>query len=235
MELSVIIPFKDEYERIGKSIADVLTYFDLSGISYELILVDDGSRDAAVSEIITPLLSKENVRLVIHEKNLGKGSAVATGVREARGDYIFFTDADLSTPITEFAKLYEHRSKKIVIGVRTENSLIIEKQPEYRIFLGKMGNVAIRALLGLSYRDTQCGFKLFEGSLAKLLFSKLIIARWGFDFDILYQAQKKGIIAAEVSVMWKHNGKSKLIPVVDHFRSLYELIYFRIRSAISEN
>lgn len=233
MELTVIIPFKDEYERIGKSLSEVRTYFDASRIDYEIVLVDDGSRDRAVDEIITPLLSSRNIRLVSHKKNLGKGAAIASGVKESCGDYIFFTDADLSTPISEFTKLYEQRSSKIAIGVRTHDS-IVEKQPFHRVFLGKLGNVVIRTLLGFSYRDTQCGFKLFEARLAKQMFSKLIIARWGFDFDILYQAKKEGIAVAEVSVEWRHNGKSKLIPVVDHFRSLYELIYFRIRSYISE-
>lgn len=235
MELSVIIPFKDEYERIGGSIVEIRAFFDSQSIEYELILVDDGSMDDAVTEIITPLLSENNIHLVVHKKNLGKGAAIASGVRVAKGDYIFFTDTDLSTPIAEFTKLYEHRFANIVIGVRTKESLIIKKQPRHRIILGKLGNIAIRALLGLSYRDTQCGFKLFEARLAKQLFSKLIIVRWGFDFDILYQAKKMGIVAREVSVIWRHNGKSKLIPIVDHLRSLYELIYFKIRSSFSKN
>lgn len=233
MELSVIIPFKDEYERIGSSLECVRSYFDSSGISYELILVDDGSTDAAVVEIIKPLLSDKKIQLLQHVGNLGKGAAIATGVRASQGRYIFFTDADLSTPITEFGKLYPHRAAKIVMGVRTDTALIGVKQPKFRVFFGKLGNVMIRWVLGFSYRDTQCGFKLFEAELAKDVFSHLTIARWGFDFDVLYQAYQKGVTGVEVPVIWNHVDKSKLVPVVDHIKSLCELIYLRVRMSLA--
>jgi len=228
MDISIIIPFKDECERIEMSLNEVRSYFNSRGISYEIILVDDGSLDNATTQIIEPLLTDKRILLLKHKKNLGKGAAIATGVNASHGDYIFFTDADLSTPISEFEKLYAKRLTRLVIGTRTDEKLIKTKQPFFRIFFGKLGNLVIRYLLGLSYKDTQCGFKLFDAQLAKELFSRLIIARWGFDFEVLFKARQKGVLATEIPVIWSHKGKSKLIPIVDHVRSLYELFYFRI-------
>lgn len=228
VDVSIVIPFLNEQNRLGATIDTIREFFSSQSLSYEIILVDDGSTDATVSVVIEPRRTAGPLTVVRHEHNQGKGAAVATGAAVSTGRYIFFTDADLSTPISEFPKLYALREHPIVIGSRRNISLVQKRQSKIRELFGLGGNALIRHVFALPYRDTQCGFKLFHADIAKQLFRNLTLTGWGFDFDIMYQAKRAGIIAPEVPVVWAHNNQSKLRPGFDHIATLCGLIYLKL-------
>lgn len=229
--ISVIIPFYNEENRLPDTLERVLSFFDASGRDYEIILVNDGSTDGTVHSVYN-YFDHETVQIIHHEYNAGKGAAIQTGVRHARGDYIFFTDADLSTPINEFARLFSEleKGKDLVIASRAlRDSRIITTQPVYRQRIGRIGNVLIQKVLGLPFYDTQCGFKLFRGDVARSLFDQLTIKRWGFDYEVLYLAYKEGYSILEIGVEWHDSQPSRFHPIKDSARCFFDLLKIKKR------
>jgi len=176
-----------------------------------VLVVDDGSRDATAqaAERFGP-----PVRLLRNPGNRGKGYSVRHGMLEARGDWVLFTDADLSAPIEDLAKLsdaVETRKAHIAIGSRAlDRSLIGVHQSAFREYAGRLFNVVMRLATGLPYRDTQCGFKLFERRAAREIFSRQQLDRFGFDVEVLYIARLLGYRAVEVPVRWDNVEGSKV-------------------------
>lgn len=229
MHLSVVVPFKDEAHRLPKSLEKLNQFLSAQQFSSEIILVDDGSTDQTV-ESISYFVNQPHVRLLRHTQNKGKGAALKTGILQAQGKYILMSDADFSTPISELEKLqdYMYRGFAIVIGSRAlPDSEILQKQPLYRRLIGKSGNILIRLVLGLPYKDTQCGFKLFKGEVAKDLFTDLKMLQWSFDYEVLYKAKKRGYSVKELGVIWEDDASSRVHIIKDSWRSLIDL--FKIR------
>ncbi len=231
MKLSIIVPFYNESSRLPGSIGQILQYLENQTHDWELILVDDGSQDNS-KEYLSEFLKDTRIKLLIHEKNSGKGFAVRTGVLSSYGDIILFSDADLSTPINELEKLLDaiNSGYKIAIGSRDiSGSHITKKQPLLRRLLGKSARVMIRGVLQMPYLDTQCGFKMFESSVAKKYFESMKTKRWSFDYEILYRAKKDGIIAKEVPVYWHDDTKSKINILNDYINCFIDLIKIRLQ------
>lgn len=229
MNLTILIPFKDEKSRLPQSLVKLERYLNTKMADFEVILVDDGSTDGTV-DAIKDFLNRPYVKLLKHKDNLGKGCAVKTGVMNASGKYILISDADFSTPIEEYEKLhdYMYRGFQIAIGSRAlKTSKIIKKQRFFRRIIGRFGNLLARIILGLKYKDTQCGFKLFRGDVAVELFKNLKTTGWAFDFEILKMAQKKGFKIQEIGVVWENNEFSHIRLFKDSFKSLVDL--FKIR------
>ncbi len=229
MKLSIIIPFYNEAQRLPKSIGQVLEYLENQTHDWELILVDDGSQDHSI-EYLNEFLTDARIKLLTHEKNSGKGSAVKTGILSSNGDLVLFSDADLSTPIYEIEKLLDaiNSGYKIAIGSRDVlGSHITKKQPFIRRALGKIARTIIRSVLKMPYLDTQCGFKMFESSVAKKYFADMKTKRWSFDYEILYRAKKDGIFAKEVPVYWHDDTKSKINITQDYINCFIDLIKIR--------
>jgi glycosyltransferase involved in cell wall biosynthesis len=170
--LSIVIPAFNEASRIGDSIKKVDAFMRQSPLSFELIVVDDGSNDNT-AEVVSQAQVK-GLRLVRNEKNHGKGYTVRQGVLDASGKYVLFTDADLSAPIEEVNKLLDVASKEgadVVIGSRAIDRKYIEKhQSPLRETGGIVFNLMVRMLLGLRLHDTQCGFKLFHRQRSRRIF-----------------------------------------------------------------
>jgi len=226
----MIIPLKDEILRLPDSIRSVLLFrSSLHAFEMELILVDDGSIDGT-AEVIAPLISgSAGVTLVRHKRNMGKGRAIQSGVFACSGDVILFSDADLSTPLSEVQSLYEkiHEGYDVVIGSRAlPESNIVMRQPLYKHLAGKASNVLIRSVLGIPFKDTQCGFKMFTASAARSLFSDLRMARWSFDYEILYKAVRQKYRVAEVGVTWE-NSPHSTVRARDYLRCLVDLFLIR--------
>lgn len=231
MKLSIIIPFYNEANRLPKSIGQILEYLNNQSHDWELILVDDGSKDNSI-EYLSEFLKDDRIKLLKHEKNSGKGSAVRTGVLSSSGDLVLFSDADLSTPIHEIEKLIDaiNIGHKIAIGSRDiAGSHITKKQPLLRRVLGKIARSMIRGVLKMPYLDTQCGFKMFESSVAKKYFNSMKTNKWSFDYEILYRAKKDGIIAKEVPVYWHDDTKSKIHIGSDYINCFIDLIKIRLQ------
>jgi glycosyltransferase involved in cell wall biosynthesis len=231
---SIIVPAYNEAQRLGESLAKMLDYIRESNWSAEIIVVNDGSSDDTADVVWQFSQRNPIVRLVENSGNRGKGYSVRNGMMNASGQVLLFTDADLSSPIEEAPKLFaviESGRADVAIGSRyLDDELQTRKQPVHRRVLGRAFNTALRVILGLSYRDTQCGFKAFSRKAAMMIFPHMKIERWGFDPEILFLAERYGLRVAEVAVAWAHDHRSKINPVRDGARMLGELIRVRMNS-----
>jgi dolichyl-phosphate beta-glucosyltransferase len=205
-EYSIILPAYNEAANIERAIRETAAVFGPLE-SYEIIVIDDGSRDrtAAIAAALP-------VRLLRHEVNRGKGTAVRTGVMNAQGEYLLFLDCDLATHPREAVKFIEKINEAdIIIGSRrVEGSQIAKPQPLYRSIFGRIINFSVRHLLKLPYRDTQCGFKMFRREAARRIFKDIGPSRWTFDIEILLRAKGLGYKVIELPVTWINGAMSRV-------------------------
>ncbi|MFH1511396.1 MAG: dolichyl-phosphate beta-glucosyltransferase [Candidatus Woesearchaeota archaeon] len=220
--VSVVIPAYNEQSRICDSLKKIQEFLSRQKMDFEIIVVDDGSKDCTASLV----RSTKGVILLENHKNMGKGYSVKRGVLHAKMGYVLFSDADLSTPISELAKLLEHIGYyDIVIGSRRmSGSKILIMQPWYRRIPGKVFPFIVSILLLGGISDTQCGFKLFKKEAAQVLFSMQRLERFSFDAEILFLAKKKGYHIKELPVVWVNALDSKLNAVTDSFDMFWELL-----------
>ena len=231
IDLSIIIPAYNEEDRISLSLDTIYEYFDEKSVKYEVILVDDGSRDETVRVSQKSDLARSGkLRVISNERNRGKGFSVKTGILSSIGEYVLFTDADLSTPISEFEKLYLEvgRGYDVVMASRSiEGSVLTVSQPWYRQTMGRIFNLFVKILFFKKYNDTQCGFKLFSGDVARAIAGKMTIDGFCFDVEMLYLAQKMGCRIKEIGVIWKNSPESKVTILNSSFSMFIDL--FRIK------
>jgi dolichyl-phosphate beta-glucosyltransferase len=234
--MSVIIAAYNEEKRLPGTLCKIADYLNQQGIQFEIIIVDDGSTDqtSGVSRKFASLFP--NISIIGYEINKGKGYALRTGVLASRGDFVLLTDADLSTPIEELSRLLpflKENACELAIGTRAlELSRIIRKQPWWRQCMGRIFNRIVRYLVLDGFSDTQCGFKLFTGEVARRLFGEARINRFAFDVEILALALKRRYRVLEMPITWINSPASKVRPVLDSLRMLRDLA--RIRIAIRE-
>jgi dolichyl-phosphate beta-glucosyltransferase len=230
LQYSIVIPAYNESRRIVPTLNRVLTYLAEQGWDAELIVVNDGSRDDT-AEIVRRFAEKNPMMgLLENPGNRGKGYSVRNGMLNARGDVLLFSDADLSSPIEEAAKLLQAiaNGADVAIGSRWMNAeLQTERQPLYRQLFGRLFNLILRVVLGLKYKDTQCGFKAFTSRAAHAIFPLQRIERWGFDPELIFLAQKQGFKVVEVPVQWAHDEKTTLSPLRDGTRMFFEVMKIR--------
>jgi len=229
-QLSVIMPCFNEARRLPASLARAREYLDGCGYSYELLIVDDGSSDGTADLAAAAVAADPRVEVHRYEENRGKGFAVAYGARRTRGQWVLFTDADLSTPLTELERLlpFLERGYDVVIGSRAlKESRLEVRQPWWRERAGRLMNLLIRRLSGLRFADTQCGFKLFTQRAARDIFPNLTVRRWMFDVEALILARKLGYEVADVPITWINSGESRV--KVSHLPNiLRELLHIRL-------
>lgn len=205
--LSIIIPAYNEERRLPGTLELVQRYLSTRDFEFvEVLVVDDGSRDGTAEIVKLAAAADGRVKLVSNPGNRGKGYAVRHGMREARGEWVLFTDADLSAPIEEFAKLeaaVERDGAEGAIGSRAlDRKLVGKHQSAFRELSGRIFNLVMRMVTGLPYKDTQCGFKLFRRDLTELVSARQQSDGFGFDVEILYIAKKHGRRVVEVPVRW---------------------------------
>ncbi len=209
-DLSIIIPAFNEAERLGDSVRQILAYLQKENQRAELIIVDDGSRDktAAVAETARADFPEIKSQVIRYETNRGKGFAVKTGLLAASAAIALFSDADLSTPISELPKLVEPLRQNhfdVTFGSRAlDRSLIGMHQPWRREQGGKVFNLIVKTLTGLPFWDTQCGFKAFNMTKFRPLLDVMQIERFGFDVEFLYVADYHKLRLQEIPVRWNH-------------------------------
>lgn len=231
MDLSIVIPCFNEERRLPATLRVIRPYVRRYHLQAELILVDDGSRDGTLSLMRAEASHHGDVRVVAVSPNRGKGRAVAEGVRVARGDQVLLTDADLSTPIDELAKLQAAltRGADVAIGSRAAPGAREIDQPLHRQLMGRTFNRLVQTLVLPGFHDTQCGFKLFRGEVAHRLFAGLLIEGFAFDVEILVRALDGGCTVEEVPVRWFNAGASKVAPLRAPVTMLRDLIRLRLR------
>ncbi len=232
--ISVVIPAFNEESRLGSTLEKVLAYLDGRQVAAEIVLVDDASRDATFA--IAKRFSDnhglaERMQILRSSPNQGKGFSIRRGMLAARAPLALMTDADLSSPIEELEKLEREvisGRSDIAFGSRDiQGSVVSVHQSWFRENSGKIFNRFVRLVTSLPFRDTQCGFKLFNLSSCRSLFEKQTLSRFGFDVELLYVARKWGLSMKEVPVVWRHAPGSKVRFATDAPRMLLDL--FRIR------
>ena len=210
--LSVIIPAYKEGERLGRTLLEIEKYLSGRSFDYEVLVVDDGSPDNT-SEIAGNYSAQvRNLRVIKNDKNHGKGYVVRQGLLESKGDLRLFMDADGSTSITHLDKFLPEFKKDydLVIGSRDiEGAFVQIHQPKHKEWMGNMGNWAIRIVLGLwRFPDTQCGFKMMTGKAAKEIAERMVVDRFGFDFELIILARKMGFKIKQMPVRWLNDEAS---------------------------
>ncbi len=229
--LSIVIPAYNEESRLPNTFDQILEWLKGRSLKFkEVIVVDDGSRDATAAVVDEYSKAPSPIRLLRNPGNRGKGYAVRHGMLDASGDWILYTDADLSTPIEEVEKLHSAVAQQdavIAIGSRAvDRSLVAVHQSLFREYSGRFFNVVMRRLTGLHFRDTQCGFKLYRADAAKAIFSRQEQDGFSFDVEDLVIAQKLGLRAVEVPVRWS-NVEGTKVTLAQGLKSFTDLLQIR--------
>ncbi len=229
-QYSIVIPAYNESARILGALEAITGCIRERGWSAEVIVVDDGSRDQTAALVRAFAVKVPEVRLLQNPGNRGKGYSVRHGILQAVGEVVMFTDADLSAPIEEAEGLFAAIAggADIAIGSRwLERTRQTIRQPLYRQFFGRCFNGVIRAVMGLPYADTQCGFKAFTRAAAQTVFQLQTIERWGFDPEILFIALKRGYRVDEIPVSWAHDERTRMSYLKDGMRMLQDIAVVR--------
>lgn len=232
-EISIVIPAFEEEDRVGATIERILSYVSENSIDAELLVVDDGSKDrtADAAREAFAKSSYDQAKVIRYEENRGKGYAVKTGLLASTANIALFSDADLSTPIEEMAKLVDpirNSESDVTFGSRAlDRSLIGTHQPWRREQGGKVMNLVIRTMSRLPFSDTQCGFKAFNMVKFRPLLDLMTVDRFGFDVEFLFVAKYHGLRLAEIPVRWNNVEGSKVSVVRDTRRMFSELAQIR--------
>ena len=227
--ISVVIPAYNEEVRILPTVGAIALHMSQRGEPWELVVADDGSRDGTVA--LLQQLGWANLRVLVAERNGGKGSAVRRGMLAARGDYILFADADQSTPIEQFDQLLGtivDGGHDLAIGSRAVTGAAVSNKSLLRRTLSAGLRTVVRAGFGLRIADTQCGFKLFTAAAAHRLFDLQVIDSFSFDLEVLYLAERTGLRTAEVPVEWIDAPGSTVEAGKVSLQFLVELVKIRI-------
>ncbi len=234
--LSVVVPAFDEAHRIERSLREIVRYLEQRPFSSEVIVVDDGSRDATAAIVRAFVAAwrseRVSVCLLRNARNFGKGYSVRRGFLNARGEIVLFTDADLSTPIAEaerLLQLLENEGVDVAFGSRgLDRRFILRPQSRLRQWAGRLFNLFVRVLTGLPFKDTQCGFKAYRRASLNPIFQVQRIHGFGFDVEILYLARKRGLRLQETPVLWAHAEGTKVRMVRDAWRMVLDLLRIRM-------
>ncbi len=226
--LSVVIPAYNEEARLEECLHRVSEYLRGRHLSFECVVVDDGSTDRTAAIAGSVGEAAPQFRLLRNESNRGKGFAVRRGMLEAAGRYVLLTDTDLSTPIEEIEKLELYvvdGPYQLAIGSRDlAGSRVEVQQSAVRENSGKLFNWFVRRLLKLPFRDTQCGFKLFTAQAAREIFSRVRTEHFSFDVESLLIGRLLGYEIKEVPVVWRHDAGSKVRFFADGTRMILDLL-----------
>lgn len=230
VDLSVVVPAYNEQWRLPTTLIDMIDYFEKTAIKYEIIVVDDGSKDETVAVVNKFERIRPHVKLIRVPTNHGKGFAVRTGMLNSRGKRILFADADGATPIREVDRLNAalDAGADMAIGSRAKKSGETKVVTQwYKKLRGRVFNVLMNTLVLPGIEDSQCGFKLFSAPAARFIFERQKEERFSFDVELLLIAHISGMKVTEVPVNWTNVPGSKVHPILDPLRMLRDLFMFR--------
>jgi dolichyl-phosphate beta-glucosyltransferase len=230
IEISIVVPAFNEALRLGPTLARLHAHLSAQPRSYEIVVVDDGSRDATCAVVEAAMATIPTLRLERQAPNRGKGAAVRRGMRAARGAIRVMWDADCSMPPEELPRLLaplEAARADIAIASRYAAGAKTARQPLYRVLWSRLCNRVVQRSLVSRVLDTQCGFKAFTARAAVDLFGHATIDGWAFDLEILALARRRGLVIEEIGVEWKDDGRSRVNPLVDMWKVIREAFVIR--------
>lgn len=231
---STVIPVYNEETVLRTSLEAVAAFLrERFGDDFEIVAVDDGSSDRSVA-ILHELASEMPLKILENSINLGKGATVRRGMLEAAGELVLFTDADLSTPLTELDHFLPHfeAGADAVIGTRKHaDANIRTSQSKVRTVMGLGFTQVVNRILGIDFTDYTCGFKAFRREAAQSIFSRSVVNGWAFDAEIMFLSRRLGFQVTEVPVTWDDMPNSKVRVVRDTAVSLGEVVAIRVRAA----
>ena len=230
-KLSVVIPCYNEYERFKNGIEHFLNYLKKQKYNWEIILVNDGSKDRTLNLIREKASTNPNIKIVSYDSNRGKGYAITKGVEIAKGEIILFSDLDHAVPIRTIETFFKYFEKNIpmVIGSRrVKGSKILRRQHPLRELLGKGFTLLVKLLIDYKIKDATCGFKAFSNRMAKKIFKKITIFDWAFDAELLYLCKIYKVDYVQAPVNWTDVKGSKVSLGRDILRSFFGLIKIRL-------
>jgi dolichyl-phosphate beta-glucosyltransferase len=230
IKLSVIVPVFNEELIIAEALKKITDFLIKKSYSWEIIVIDDGSFDKTT--MIVDSFGLKNLRLEKLSVNRGKGGAIRRGVELANGEFIIFTDVDLSVPIEYVDKflLELEKGNPIVIGSRRIiGSKIIKHQGWLRESMGRGFTFLSRIVTGTNTSDFTCGLKGFRADVAKKIFAKSVLNRWVFDSEVIFLAQKFKFRIVEIPVEWINREDSRIESLGSTgFKSFMELMQIRL-------
>jgi len=230
--LSLVIPSYNESSVLSSNLSKIIEYFIQKKYSFEIIVVNDGSSDFTAELVRSITVDNPSVKLINNKQNMGKGFSVKSGILSAQGEYILFSDADLSTPIQELSKLlpYFERGFDVVVGSRAlKDSNIVLKQAALRQVMGKVFNYLVRFLGLADISDTQCGFKCFKRAPAQRIFSLQKLNGFCFDVEVLSIAKKLSYKIKDVPVVWVNRADSRVRICCDSLRMFRDLFKIKLK------
>lgn len=230
MFLSVIIPAHNEERRLPPSLKAIDAYLSQQSYESEVLVVENGSQD--LTAVVSEAFAADHPRVqVLREGGRGKGLAVRRGMLEARGEYRFICDADLSMPITELHKFLPPAcgGYDVAIGSREGPGAHRYNEPAFRHIQGRVFSNLVKVFAMPGFEDTQCGFKCFHAPAAVDLFSVQQFDGMSFDVEVLYIARKRGYSIVEVPIDWYYRSESRVQPILDPLRMLFDIMAIRGR------
>lgn len=227
--LSVVIPVFNESNRIDKGLQEIIKFLKSQSYQSEIILVDDGSTDDTYTKAQSFLKRVANFNIIRHQTNQGKGAAIKSGILKASGEYILFTDIDLSTPIAEIEKLLVGlENHDLAIGVRRHpQAKVIQHQSFFRESLGHIFTKLTNVLVAPGIFDATCGFKAFRKSAARKIFNTSKLTGWAFDAEVLFLARKFGYSISQMPIVWANDEGTKVHILKDGTQAFIDLLKIR--------
>lgn len=246
MEYSIVIPAYNEADKISSTLTQVVNFMRNFSTEFEIIVVDDGSKDNTV-QIVSDYKRENREVVLIKNIHMGKGPALSAGVKKSKGKYIYIADADLSTPISELKKLsvwlIDH-DYDIVIASREGRGSERINEPFYRHLMGRVFNTLVQLTILPGIKDSQCGFKLFRSSVAKRLFDNLEISSvtkeiktaytGAWDVELLYIAKLLGYSIKEVPVKWIFVRTTRVSPLRDSIKMVKEILHIKKKALLGK-
>jgi glycosyltransferase involved in cell wall biosynthesis len=226
--LSIIIPAHNEESRLPESLEQVASFVAAQNYPIEVIIVNNNSTDRT-AEIAAQFVANHPYARALNEPRKGKGMAVRTGVLEGQGEYLIFCDADFSMPVEEIRKFVPPALNKYDVAIASREAPGARRvdEPQYRHVMGRIFNLVVRILAIPGIQDTQCGFKAFRREVAHDVFPLLTIGGWGFDVEVLFASLQRGYKLVEVPITWYHKSQSRVSPVTDSVRMVWEVLLVR--------
>lgn len=237
VKLSVVVPCYNEQSRFKEGFNHLYLYLKNQKYRWEIIFVNDGSKDSTSKLMQEMSKNRPNIKIVSYEKNKGKGYAIIQGVKKAKGSYILFTDIDHSVPIAtveSFFKLFNIGYKVVIGSRRVEGANIKVHQKPLREFLGRGFTFFVNVMVCWGVTDVTCGFKAFEGKIAKEVFKLVSIYDWAFDAEIIFICKKNKIKFAQAPVIWSDNRATRVSLKRDVLRSALGIFKIRLNDILDK-